>query len=365
MNLGRLTSTIFVIIGLLLLNYRPGYVRSEQNSDPGDIGSSGTLWVNTIGQIIDDALWSTRDAYDTGHIFMVPLHYAFVANDEKAIYDFEKLFARFSRQEEPYGQLNQVHWLYLVSRYLALKIEFGKTYNSADHYLVSRLSNYVVTRWLFLPSFQWDRYPFLGVKARLDFVLSSEVPDSPSYYKAVTDNEMFLFAIASDLSYIFANTDSPVDGTFQMAVVPDMTKYLLRILRERGVFTQEDGWLFQQGVWVDHPDFLYSGHTELAPDLPPKKRANIAEDSSHSHRWPLWLRSFMMAAQSCNDKIYLQDIYQGLSTQFVKHVGVWDGTSGYLKLNNFIDGWNGIYRYQYETLEVRLYSERKMRLMLD
>ena len=90
-----------------------------------DIGSSSEIWNSNIGQLLSSELWATRDAYDSSHILMVPLHYVFVANDEDGIREFELLFAQFSRSELPFGQLNQVQWLYLVSRYLALKSEFG------------------------------------------------------------------------------------------------------------------------------------------------------------------------------------------------------------------------------------------------
>lgn len=317
------------------------------------IGSSDELWQQTVGQVLSQPLWTTRDAYDSGHVLMVPLHTAFVAGDEEAIRAFEILFARFSRQEMPEGQLNQVQWLYLVSRYIALKVEFERPFTSADRYLVTRLANHLVARWRHLPSFQWERYPFVGAKARLDFVLSSEAPTSPSYYRAVIDYELFLFAIAADIRYVIdkggQGLDIDIDGDTR-ATLDEILQYAVRVLRARGEFTEEGGWLFQRGIWTDHPDFRYSGHVELVPGLSPKKRPNVAEDSSHAHRWPLWLRSFYRALSACEDRALVAAVFEGFAQQFVTRVAVWDDELGYLRLNNFMDGWNGIYRYRYSTV---------------
>jgi hypothetical protein len=325
------------------------YVGADEKIQVELIGSSSELWHDTIDKVIKSPLWSTRDAYDSAHILMVTLHFSFVANDKNAIRSFENLFARFSTQELAFGQLNQVHWLYLTSRYLALKCQFGYPFNSADRYLIHRLSSYIYTKWLYLPSFQWGRYPFVGTKARLDFILSPQDISYPSYYKAVTDFELFIFAIAADLKFILQKKDIEL-GKENTQTIKEVVNYAFKILMVRGVFTSDDGWLFQQGIWTDHPDYKYSGHLLISPSLKPKKQRNIAEDSSHSHRWPLWLRSLSLSEESGKYSELINKIYMALSFQFKNHVVVIDDEAGYLKLNNYMDGSNGIYRYKYQTI---------------
>jgi hypothetical protein len=329
-----------------------GTVQAQTEHSKG-VNSATALWEKTVGTVLKDPLWNTRDAYDSGHILMVPLHYAFIANDKNAVSKFEDLFSRSSRRENPYGQLNQVHWLYLVSRYLALKIEFDYPLNPADEYLVKRLSLYIHIKWLFDQSFQWDRIPFAGTKLRLDYIQSKEASRKRSYYIAVTDFELYLFSIASDLRFVLKSRSSKDPHIISKEVentLAEVTNYAVQVLRSRGSFTSDGGWLFQQGIWDDHPDRLYSGHLNLGKNLEPKKNVNGAEDSSHSHRWPLWLRSIYLSQSDSSQQGYLLKVIKSLSFQFNNYVAVINKDSGYLTLNNFMDGHNGIYRYRYVTV---------------
>ena len=62
------------------------------------------------------------------------------------------------------------------------------------------------------------------------------------------------------------------------------------------VFPGDNRWLFQPGVWRDHPDYLYAGNDNLGENLLPMPVDDIAEDTSHSHRYPVWLESLRNAS---------------------------------------------------------------------
>ncbi len=78
---------------------------------------------------------------------------------------------------------------------------------------------------------------------------------------------------------------------------------------------------------------------------------DIAADSSHSMRFPLWLKSLAEAyAEGSLEKMYYKKLIKGLAKQFLYRVLVFptDEFAGY-RTNNFMDGRNGVYRWGYVT----------------
>lgn len=170
---------------------------------------------------------------------------------------------------------------------------------------------------------------------------------SSSYACVITDHELFLFAVAADV------------GTWQNSVrsgasplVTDVMRAALTVLRDRTVPTAQNGWLFQPGYWSDHPDYLFAGHTEKREDMVPFPMQHVAEDSSHSHRWPLWLESLRsFYPVNSEPHRYITDLREGLHRQFFSQVLIPPTLAfrGY-RTTNYMDGWNGVYRWGYETL---------------
>lgn len=309
--------------------------------------SENELWQETVGTLLKEPLWSTRDAYDAGHVLMIPMHYAFEVKDDNAIKQFQALFNRFSVNELPFGQLNQAQFIYLASSFLALKKKHKlELNNSNDSFIFKRILNFIEIKWHYDAAFQWNRKPFFGLKSRLDFILDLAENEKPRYYRSTTDFPLFIFAIAADLKYVSNHFDSSPP---KKTMLESINQYTLKILKSRGEFTNDGGWLYQKGIKSDHRDFKYSGHTNIAANLKPKTKKDIAEDSSHSHRWPLWLRSFHNAnLDNEEEKIYINTIFSALSYQF--NTVVVDKQNKLPLLNNFMDGYNGIYRYNYNTL---------------
>ncbi len=309
------------------------------------------LWNDFIVKLVNKSLWTDKYAYNAGHLMMIPLHYAFLTNDKDKIKDFELLFNNFNKEGYvPSGHLVSVHWMYLVSRYLALKTEFNYPdfpFSQSDKELLEKVRDFAFSKYKNDSHWQWGGKAFQGVAGRLDY-LSEEREYPYSYYEAVRDDELFILAIASDIYYIYENLQIKNTPQIQLALqeaVDDMVDVFIK----RGVITEQGGYIFQPGVWRDHPEFKYAGHNKLEPDLREKKVNDVAEDSSHSHRMPLWLISLYNAV-STTDKEKINNIRYALSKQFndvvvAKNVDVCDGKGFFL--NNYMDGRNGIYRYKY------------------
>lgn len=343
---------VVVLLLWLLLSSLPAIASPAAVADaevpPPD--SSHPVWASTISRLVQDPLWRDRDAYDASHALMVPMHYAFASNDARGISEFEGLFARFAAQEPPAGRLTQAQWMYFVSRYLALRGAFQRGFRPVDVYLSSRVVAWLHSQWLLDPAYQYGRLPFVGQKRRYEFLAQADDAAWPaSYYDSVSDYDIFLFAIAADMqvvrsSLLAADVDPDV-----WRPLDEIVSTGVAIVLDRGRFTDAGGWVFQPGVWTDHPDFRYAGHPTPLPDLEERRVAGISEDSSHSHRWPLWFRS-LLRAPGIDDqqRMALRRASVGFSRQFVSRVVVLRNDG--VLLNNFFDGRNGVYRYRYQTI---------------
>ena len=168
------------------------------------------------------------------------------------------------------------------------------------------------------------------------------------YYRGITEHDIFVITIAAELKKYERLTGTVEART---AVLNDVLQ-IARTMFEQFVVSKPDGgWLFQPGVWSDHPEYQYAGNPELAPNLQKMPIDDIAEDSSHAIRWPLWLKSLMEAYPvGSPDRGYYQNLMNGLEIQFMEHVIV-APTADFnaYRTTNFMDGRNGVYRYSYYT----------------
>ncbi|CAM6286242.1 TPA: hypothetical protein ACTVL7_001432 [Escherichia coli] len=354
MTITKLIQTAILFIAALITIqtiYSP-VVEAEQNSILliSKIGSSSDEWNKNITPLTHQSLWDERDAYDASHILMVPMHFAFVTTDTKGIEQFEHLMSRFAKQELPGGQLNQAQWMYFVTRYLALKTEFNYPLNQSDSYLLQRTAAWLHNRWMFEPAYQWGQLPLIGTKSRMKLIYSSSKAWPLSYYPIILDYELFLFSAASDIEFIKEKYPETIKLYSQEinSSIEALAAEGIAAVRNRGTFTSDGGWLFQMGMWADHPDYRFAGQPRVEKDMNEKRISNIAEDSSHSSRWPLFFRSMISAAiNNPEDKEVLLKAYHGYSSQFSHHVAVIQNKSVFL--NNYMDGRNGVYRYKYST----------------
>ncbi|KZO00027.1 hypothetical protein [Pseudobacillus badius] len=306
------------------------------------------LWNQTIRVYLQKDLQSGTDFYDAGHLLMVPLHYAYSSSDEKLMNEFEEHFRRFqsAAHEEldirtESKRLSALQYYYLISQYIVLADKSG-----SDQEHIDDLANYLLDEmeklWLETPAWQWGRTSFEGgMRQRVLWKLENKKTDR-EYYRAFVDEELFAFAIAADLSRHFDNNP----------VLKDILRINYRVFQQEGRFDRNGRWVFQPGIWSDHPDYLYAGYTKKTHINQIKPIEGIAADSSHFHRFPLWITNFIKAYPKGSEQRQLfLNIRQGLEKQFFDKVLVApDRQRPYYKLNNFMDGRNGLYRWNYPTI---------------
>lgn len=312
------------------------------------------LWSETVSIYLEDQLWTESNAYDAGHYLMVPLHAAFLMNES----EWQKEFANhvnffmetYSKNSNSLvgERLSQLHYLYFLSRFMVLAEQQDKQELVPDG-LYSFLLNRVNDVWLNESAWQWGREPFIGgMQERILWKLENKNV-AQSYYRAIIDEELFTIAIAADLRTYEKLT---INKEKRSPVVDDVLEKALMIFKQEGTFPENGGWLFQPGAWADASSYAYAGNTRITEGMKPKVISDIAFDSSHSHRFPLWLTSL---ASAYDRKDWEYEFYEkvklGLENQFHEKVLV-KPTIDFCayRTTNFMDGRNGVYRWNYSSL---------------
>ena len=118
----------------------------------------------------------------------------------------------------------------------------------------------------------WNRIPPPG-GIRQDVRRKLDDPNS-----IITDNELFIFAIAADLRAHERISRSGVSSS----TVGDILGAARSVLQQKVVPQEEGGWLFQPGVWAEFSEYAYAGHEDKVPGMAPFPLADVAEDTSHS-----------------------------------------------------------------------------------
>jgi len=308
------------------------------------------LWNETVKPCLEDPLWLERDIYDAGHFLMVPLHAAFLNDQELWQNQFAQHFQRFVKaypEHVAQGRLNRLHYLYLASRFLVLAVEKGRQ-DLIPPQLPSILYAEIKDLWQDNPAWEWNRDPFPGgIRARVLWKLNHK-DVKQSYYRAIIDEELFLFAIAANL-----HAYERVSGLEDSPMLTDILDVAYRVFQQEVVLQEDGGWLFQPGIWTDHHDYAYAGRKEKAPGMEPLPVPGMAWDSSHSHRFPLWLTSLAGAySPGSNERRFYNHLKAGLEKHLFNEVLVprAEDSRGY-RMRNFMDGRNGVYRWNYQTLQ--------------
>jgi hypothetical protein len=333
-----------------LRQLEPGLGPDASPAPPGLTAEQ--LWDLRVRPYLRLELWREELAYDAGQVLQVPLHAAFSLGKTEWIEQFSRHFREFmvhgGRVPRAKSPLNQLQYLYLASRFIALACQTGRV-DLIPPGLVNRVGGRLNRLWFRQPAWMWDRAAFHGgIAERVRWKLSHRKVRR-SYYRAVVDQELYPMAIAADLWQGRRLAGLPLRAA---AAVKDALDLSRLVFQQRVVPVPGGGWLMQPGVWADHPDAAFAGTTSWSRSAAPKRRARVAEDSSHSHRYPLWLTSLLEAypADSAERRFYSR-LRAGLADQLYGRVLLAPdaGFSSY-RTTNYMDGGNGWYRRGYRTL---------------
>lgn len=315
-----------------------------------------TLWKRAVTPYVTQPTWDDGRNYTVGHTMMVPMHGAFLLKEEPWIQEFAAYFKRFANEgmrdytgweENGSARQRKIQYMYLVSRFIVLATKTNRP-ELIPSGMVDFLGEAVDDIWNRGKMIAWQGGSFDSMKDCLKWKLET-MSTAKSYFRAIVDEERFTQAIAGDLKAYELLVGKKVKGS---KAIDEVLEYALMTYKQRVSYTDGDAWVFQPGVWVDHPDYSYSAVNVVSENMKPSSRFNISEDSSHSHRTPLWLTSLSEAYKVGSPNYeYYRKLRSGLAKQFLTKVLVkpkpdFEG----VRLMNYLDGSNGVYRWEYKNL---------------
>jgi hypothetical protein len=346
---------IFLAVLAFSIPAAPGLSGAYQATQVQEVQEDAVhrLWSSTIEPSLRRQVTENNQAQTMAVTLMVPLHAAFQHRDERWIQGFAAQFSQFASDPSalPSGEvaeISRLYYFYLASQFVVLAKSSGRQ-DLIPQNLPDLIYSELHSFWLVTPAWQFDQKPFPGAgRERLLWKLKNRRVRK-SYYRAVLDHDLYVFAIAADLKAFEGNADQQEAWS---PLLDDILSITHQVFTQEVAYQPDGGWVFQPGVWTDHPEYQYAGNQQAVSGIKPAPVRGIAPDSSHSLRFPLWLTSLMNAYPSGSDeRRFYENLRSGLEKQFfnkVLHQPAPDLPC--FLIANFMDGSNGVYRWSYQTL---------------
>ncbi len=203
----------------------------------------------------------------------------------------------------------------------------------------------------------WIAAALVGAAPLSATALTQQEPTG--YQGATTAAELLVLSAAADLRSYRHSVGLPPD-----TLLDEMSDRAFALASCGVEWGESGGWLLQPGRWSEHPDYLYAGHSKI-PDAPQCSGAEsddpacqlerapiegIGMDVSHFlAKWPFFLRVFLDASfDSPRRAAHYRALLFGIESQLFSAVlTAPDDSSDVFHLTNYMDGSNGIYRWNY------------------
>jgi hypothetical protein len=324
--------------------------RSPRKEPPAQADELHQLWSAAIDSTLRQTIKGSNQAQNVGETLMLPLHAAFRLRDAQWERSFADHFSRFAANPStlPSEVLSRLYYFYLASQFMVLAQQ-NQQQDLIPPGLPELIFSEVQSVWVTKPAWEWGRQPFPGgARERVLWKLNTRRVEK-SYYRVIVDEDLYLLVIAADLK---AYRGTPAQQKAWNPLLDDALSIARRVFSQEVVSQPGGGWLFQPGAWTDHPEYQYAGNKEIRPEMKPAPVPGISADSSHSLRFPLWLTSLMQAYPPNSEGYqFFEGLRSGLEKQFFNKVLVKPSNNfPCYRMNNFMDGSNGAYRYNYESL---------------
>lgn len=189
------------------------------------------------------------------------------------------------------------------------------------------------------------------IRERIIFALTNWKKDKNgdrlNYEYSINDDLWRLIESAANI-YVVENALSD-KSSMEIKEVIDLG---YRFINELGEFN-ETGWHFQLGSINDHPDNIYSGYSKIEEINGPKTIEKLGWDTSHFSMFPSMLNALIKAFENNSSaKNSLINIRNKLSDNFYSNIIHWINGNPFTV--NYMDGSNGLYRYNPSTNDAYL-----------
>lgn len=275
--------------------------------------------------------------YNLGHMFYVPMIYAFDTKNQNLINAFDAFFTlknlKMVSESDVLNDLDKKVYYFVNAEYLRNKnIQNNKDLTE----MFNLIKNETLNFWMQKPGKIWgaEKNSYSGAEGRINGILNKTYNGDKSYYTLITDDELFVMATAASIGITerksFGNVDN---GTKNICDV------FYNVLNKLVVFNPDGTWLLQPNAWKDHPD--YKG-------IVLSKGESVNWDASHFSRVPAFLYVLgIYYDDSSTRKLYVNKLRNGLSKLFIGKVAHYDTTTNSYTFTNYIDGNDSYFRIGY------------------
>lgn len=275
--------------------------------------------------------------YTLTHQFYMPMLYAVQTNNNELNKSFESLmtFENVNNvsNSNALSDLDKKVFYFFASEYLR---NYGIS-NSKNQKIYNLIRTKVLNYWTQSSGKVWkdEKNNFKGVKGRTLFILSGKENGKESYFRAITDHE--LFVMASGVSLGLAEKNSTGKSSAEMNEIADC---FLKVLNQLIVFNNDGTWLLQPNIWKDHRDYKNSNNGI---------EGVISWDTSHFSRFPAYLNLLDIYTKNNTNNNFILKLKSGLAKQFMSKANSYDKTAKKYSFTNYINGNNDNYRVGFKT----------------
>ena len=287
--------------------------------------------------ILNSTYSKGRLIYYLPHEFYIPLIYAYEVND-KAL---KNIFRSFLNKELFLKIKNdsnvKVLDKYIFYFFLAEFVRLDNSNIKLNKELFSLLILELDDIWNLYEGKVWERekFYFKGKKERIYSILKNKNNGKLSYYKAITDFELFPLAMGSSL--FLSQTKYGLENKILKEIVGAFTKLLNRLVK----FYDDGTWVLQPNVWKDHRDYK---------NVKLNTGEDVVWDSSHFSRMPAFLNLLSLCYLNREEDLnylYIKKLKLGLTYQFVNKICHHDFTKDMYQFTNFVNGNDSSFRVGY------------------
>jgi hypothetical protein len=309
---------------------------------------------NSLAHILDSFNFNSKlGIYHFVHSSFVPLIYSYDVNDTIIMDFFTKYFTlnklKFVIENETVNPMEKTQYMYLNLEYIRRNINNDKLIIKRNKDALLLIENTLLREWNKDKGEIWsgEAFHYQGRRSRVASILLNKIPyqSEKSFHKAITDFELFCLMTGCSL----ASNQLKFNGTIKPQI-EEFIVYMLQILKTQCKIYNDGRWLLQPGVWKDFSDYLYAGITIPKQNLNVAKVDTISWDASHSARWPIFLNTLKSIFKiKSKENEFLSSFQKGLADQFLLKVITQNEKTP--RFNNYMDGSNGFYRYNYSTMK--------------
>lgn len=287
--------------------------------------------------ILNSTYSKDRLFYFLPHEFYIPLIYAYEINDK----GLKNIFQSFLNKELflKVKNNNNVKILdkYIFYFFLAEFVRLDNSNIKTNKELFSLLIVELNDIWNLDEGKVWEREKlhFKGKKERIYSILKNKNNGKLSYYKAITDKELFPLAMGSSL--FLSQTKFDLENGILKEIVHAFTEVFYKLVE----FYDDGTWVLQPNVWKDHRDYK---NVEL------NTNEHVVWDSSHFSRFPAFLYLLSLCYKDSKDDLnylYIKKLKLGLTYQFVNKICYQDSIKDMYQFTNFVNGNDSPFRVGY------------------